>query len=141
MTTGSITEDAGPNTVTGTAQATHAFTIMAADGTSGTVTITITGVDDLSTLSGGFEGSVTEDSTANATATATGEITVADVDSTPLPTITAQTTTGTYGSFTLSKKNPSNEADRVYSWTYTLDNTDEDTNALAARATVEDGMS
>ena len=108
--------------------------IQAKDGTAGTTTIT--GVDDLSTLSGGFEGSVTEDSTTNATAT--GEITVADVDSTPIPTITAQTTTGTYGSFTLGKKNPSNEADRVYSWTYTLDNTDEDTNALTAGATVED---
>ena len=112
------------------------FTIMAADRTEETVTITITGVDDLSTLSGGFEGSVTEDSTTNATAT--GEITVADVDTTPLPTITAQTTTGTYGNFTLSKKTPSDEADRVYSWTYTLDNTDEDTNALAAGATVMD---
>ena len=121
----------------GGATATDAFTIMAADGTSGTVTITITGVDDPSTLSGGFEGSVTEDSTTNATAT--GEITVADIDTTPLPTITAQTNTaGTYGSFTLGKKNPSNEADRVYSWTYTLDNTDEDTNALTAGATVED---
>ena len=113
-----------------------AFTILAADDTPTTLTITITGVDDLSTLSGGFEGSVTEDSTTNATAT--GEITVADVDSTPLPTITAQTTAGTYGSFTIGKKTPSDEADRVYSWTYTLDNTDEDTNALAAGATVED---
>ena len=120
----------------GGAEATDAFTIMAEDGTSGTVTITITGVDDLSTLSGGFEGSVTEDSTTNATAT--GEITVADIDTTPIPTITAQTTTGTYGSFTIGKKNPSDNADRVYSWTYTLDNTDEDTNALAAGATVMD---
>ena len=116
---------------------TDVFTIMAADGTSGTVTITITGVDDPSTLSGGFEGSVTEDSTANAMAT--GEITVADVDTTPIPTITAQTNkAGTYGSFTLRKKTPSDEADRVYSWTYTLDNTDEDTNALAAGTIVED---
>ena len=116
--------------------ATETFTILAADDTPTTLTITITGVDDLSTLSGGFEGSVTEDSTTNATAT--GEITVADVDSTPIPTITAQNTTGTYGSFTLSKKTPSDEADRVYSWTYTLDNADEDTNALAAGAIVED---
>ena len=120
----------------GGATAPDAFTIMAADGTSGTVTITITGVDDLSTLSGGFEGSVTEDSTTNATAT--GEITVADIDTTPLPTITAQTTTGTYGSFTIGKKTPSDEADRVYSWTYTLDNADDDTNALAAGTIVED---
>ena len=121
----------------GDATATDAFTIMAADGTEATVTITITGVDDPSTLSGGFAGSVTEDSTTNATAT--GEITVADVDTTPLPTITAQTNkAGTYGSFTIGKKTPSDEADRVYSWTYTLDNTDEDTNALAAGATVMD---
>ena len=120
----------------GGATAPDAFTIMAADGTSGTVTITITGVDDPSTLSGGFAGSVTEDSTTNATAT--GEITVADIDTTPIPTITAQTTTGTYGSFTIGKKTPSDEADRVYSWTYTLDNADDDTNALAAGTIVED---
>ena len=120
----------------GDAAASDAFTIMAADRTEATVTITITGVDDLSTLSGGFAGSVTEDSTTNSTAT--GEITVADVDSTPIPTIAAQTTTGTYGSFTIEKKTPSDEADRVYSWTYTLDNTDDDTNALEAGATMED---
>ena len=116
---------------------TDVFTIMAADGTSGTVTITITGVDDPSTLSGGFEGSVTEDNTTNFTAT--GEITVADVDTTPIPTITAQTNkAGTYGSFTIGKKNPSDEADRVYSWTYTLDDADDDTNALTAGTIVED---
>ena len=129
---------AATNALRGGQNVSDTFQVTASDETLGpTITITITGANDLSTITGKFDGSVVEDSNA----TATGEVTVSDVDTPtstdPTPSLQIQTTTGTYGSFQLSKKD-TNPNTRVYSWTYTLNNTDEDTNALAAGATVMD---
>ena len=89
---------------------TDVFTIMAADGASGTITITITGVNDAATFSGTQTGAVIEDATSN---TATGTITVSDVDGdNALKEQVDQT--GIYGSLSV------NHSTGV--WTYTLDN-------------------
>ena len=94
------------------------FDIAASDGASATVTITITGADDPSTIGGTLAGAVTEDATVT---TAEGMASITDVDSTV--TFTAQTDEdGTYGTFSLATTGV---------WTYTLDNSDTDTNALA----------
>ena len=185
--TGSITEDADPNTTTGTAQVTDvdeednkftavtapasvsgtygsltitedgawtysldnsnatvnalgqdatladSLTIQAKDGTAGTITITITGVNDKSSIDvTGSGGAVTEDDTANATVT--GTFTLTDPDTSPLPTITRETMTGTYGQLAIAPKT-SGTNDGEYTWTYTLDNEDGDTDALAAGST------
>ena len=90
---------------------TDAFTIMAADGTSGTVTITITGVNDAATIGGAVTGAITE-----GTATTTGTVTSTDVDGTDNAFKTeVSPTTGTYGSLTITTAG---------AWTYTLDNSD-----------------
>ena len=94
------------------------FDIAASDGASATVTISITGADDPSTIGGTLAGAVTEDATVT---TAEGMASITDVDSTV--TFTAQTDVdGTYGTFNLATTGV---------WTYTLDNSDTDTNALA----------
>ena len=88
---------------------TDAFTIMAEDGTSGTVTITITGVNDAATIGGVMTGAITE-----GTATTTGTVTSTDVDGTDNSFKTeVSPTTGTYGSLTITTAG---------AWTYTLDN-------------------
>ena len=110
------------------ATVTDTLTILAADGTEGTVTITVTGADDAAVIGGDLTGSVMEDDTS--AQTATGTVTVSDPDSPT--TITAQTTSGTYGSLVL-------RADGT--WTYTLDDTRTATNALTAGATETDSFS
>ncbi|MGU5874603.1 large RTX adhesin AhLap, partial [Aeromonas hydrophila] len=55
------------------------FTVASVDGTTHTVTITITGVNDAAVISGSDTGAVTEDET-NPTLTETGTLTVTDVD-------------------------------------------------------------
>ena len=77
---------------------------MAEDGTPTTVTITVNGADDPSSIGGNLAGAVTENDTTNNTAS--GTVTVSDVGA----TITAKTETSAYGLFTL-------RADRT--WTYT----------------------
>ena len=115
------------NALTEGATATDTLTILAADGTEGTVTITVTGANDAAVIGGDLTGSVIEDDTS--AQTATGTVTVSDPDSPT--TITAQTTSGTYGSLVL-------RADGT--WTYTLDNTLPATNALAEGATATDTL-
>ncbi|MGY3945706.1 VCBS domain-containing protein, partial [Aeromonas tecta] len=55
------------------------FTVQSADGTTHTVTITITGTNDLPTIAGDDLGAVTEDA-ANPTLTDSGVLTVTDAD-------------------------------------------------------------
>ena len=94
------------------------FTIAASDGASATVTISITGADDPSTIGGTLAGAVTEDATVT---TAGGTASITSTDSTV--TFTAQTDVdGKYGTFSLATTGV---------WTYSLDNSDTDTNALA----------
>ena len=100
--------------------------IQAADGTAGTLVITITGADDQATIGGDLAGSVTEDATETM---ATGTVTLSDVDGGS--SLTAQTDTpGKYGTFSLNATSGA--------WTYSLDNSDPDTNALRSGQTVND---
>uniref|UniRef100_UPI0030D72A50 VCBS domain-containing protein n=1 Tax=Aeromonas dhakensis TaxID=196024 RepID=UPI0030D72A50 len=55
------------------------FTVASVDGTTHTVTITITGVNDAAVITGSDTGGVTEDE-ANPTLTETGTLSVTDVD-------------------------------------------------------------
>ncbi|MGN7512709.1 VCBS domain-containing protein, partial [Aeromonas salmonicida] len=55
------------------------FTVQSVDGTTHTVTITITGVNDGAVISGNDTGGVTEDE-STPTLTETGTLTVTDVD-------------------------------------------------------------
>ena len=101
------------------------FDTTADDGTSQTVTITIRGADDASVISGGMTGAVTEAGDENnggiGNPTATGSLTVSDVDGDDSPTIEAQTITGVYGSLAVLEGG---------AWTYTLDDDDPQTQAL-----------
>ena len=81
------------------------------------VTITVTGADDPAEISGMTTGAVTE----NDATTASGTLTISDPDSATTFT-SLDEESGTYGAFRLAASG---------AWTYTLDNEDVDTNALA----------
>ncbi len=109
---------------------TDKFSVVSSDGTANTtVTITITGVNDVPVLGGTATGGVTEDAVPN---TATGTLTIADADA-GQSSFTAQAgTAGTYGSFDLTTAGD---------WTYTLDNSKAAAQALTAGQTVTDKFS
>ena len=111
------------------ANATLTFVLTVSDGTASAtdeVVITVTGANAAATFSGDLTGAVTEDDDTKDGAT--GTVTVSDSDG--ADTVQAQTDkAGTYGTFSIKTNGE---------WTYTLDNTDDDTNALAAAATVTD---
>ena len=81
-------------------QDTHTFT--ASDGRTQTVTVTITGAEDASVIAGTFTGAVTEDDGL----TATGALTITDVDENDNPVtladVAAMAGDRTYGTFPLS---------------------------------------
>ncbi len=112
------------------ANATLTFVLTVSDGTlsaTDEVVITVTGANADATFSGDLAGAVTEDATET---TATGTVTVTDNDG--ANTVQAQTdAAGTYGTLTIATSG---------AWTYTLDNADADTNALAAAATATDAF-
>ena len=116
-----ITPDVNANT-------TLTFTLAVTDSggvtDAATVTVTIEAGNFASAIDGPITGTVTEDAQRD---TATGTLTVTDPDGGE-PTFQAQSTTGTYGTFVLTT------AVATSTWTYTLDNNDPDTNALAAGA-------
>ncbi|MBT5791856.1 MAG: DUF4347 domain-containing protein, partial [Gammaproteobacteria bacterium] len=58
---------------------TETFTVLATDGTSHTVTVTITGINDAAVIGGDNSGAVTEDA-ATPTLTDTGTLTITDAD-------------------------------------------------------------
>ncbi|WP_286162512.1 beta strand repeat-containing protein, partial [Methylobacillus flagellatus] len=112
--------------------ATETFTITASDGQGGTVsqevTVTITGTNDEAVISGTDTGSVVEaggvDNAIAGTPTATGTLTVTDPDSSgnSFTAVATDTTSESgYGSFTITAAG---------AWTYTLDNTHADVQAL-----------
>ena len=88
------------------------FTFTASDGSTQQVTVTITGTDDASVISGTFTGAVTEGDIGD-TATATGSLSISDVDADDSPTFPDATSAGDngFGNFTLVGG----------VWTYTLD--------------------
>ncbi len=105
------------------------FTYMAVDdhgfhSNVATVTIRVTGVNDNAVIGGTDSGSVTED----AALTATGTLTVSDVDS-GQSVFNAGILAGAHGSLVI---------DAVGAWTYTLDNGDAAVQALAAASTLTD---
>ncbi|MCC4801131.1 VCBS domain-containing protein, partial [Enterovibrio norvegicus] len=89
-------------------QATDTITLTATDGTTQDITITITGTNDAAIITGETAASITEDTGAQ---TASGTITITDVDTGDTPTIPNGTLTGEYGSLTLVDG----------AWTYTAD--------------------
>ncbi|MBD2679738.1 MULTISPECIES: S-layer family protein [Nostoc] len=92
---------------------TETFTVQSVDGTAKDIVITITGVNDVATITGTATGAVTEDaSTPNLTAT--GALTVADVDTGKNKFNTSVTSaTGNLGSLTITETG---------SWNYTVAN-------------------
>ena len=103
---------------------TDTFAVASADGTTAQVMVTVTGADDAAVIGGELTGSVMEDAQQTQ---ASGTLDVSDVDTALTEgqrRFNAQTdVAGTYGTFTLGPDG---------AWTYTLHNTDEDTDALGA---------
>ncbi len=91
------------------------FTVASVDGTTHTVTITITGVNDAAVITGTDSGAVTEDET-NPTLTETGTLSVTDVDGADEAKFVAGNgvaSTGALGSLTITEGG---------AWTYNVDN-------------------
>ena len=89
---------------------TDAITVAVADGTTQVITVTMTGTDDGTVITGTATGSITE---SNAVQSVSGTLTATDPDSTAA--FVARTDalgTGGYGRFTI---------DAVGTWTYTMD--------------------
>src|SRR5690606_30004467 len=89
------------------------FNITSVDGTPGTVAITINGTDDASVIAGTFSGAVSEGDLGDV-ATASGTLTISDVDADDAPVFADVASTAGdngYGSFALTGG----------TWTYTLD--------------------
>lgn len=100
----------------------ESVTVSASDRSlSGTVLITVVGIDDAGTIGGGDSGSVKEDVT-----TACSGVLIATDPDTGDAVFVAQTTSSAYGTFVLAKSG---------SWTYTLG---AGAQALAAGTTVSD---
>ncbi|MFT7243117.1 MAG: type IV pilus assembly protein PilY1 [Candidatus Azotimanducaceae bacterium] len=90
---------------------TDTFPVATTDGTSLNVVITVNGANDASVVGGTFTGIVAEGNIGDAAVTATGTVTISDVDGDDTPAFNDQTTLGAYGSFALVGG----------AWTYTLD--------------------
>ncbi|MFM4916136.1 VCBS domain-containing protein, partial [Aeromonas dhakensis] len=91
------------------------FVVESVDGTTHTVTITITGVNDAAVITGTDTGGVTEDE-SNPTLTETGTLTVTDVDGADEAKFLAGNgvaSTGALGSLTITEGG---------TWTYNVDN-------------------
>ena len=107
-------------------QVTDSFTFTASDNTTQVVTVTINGSDDSAVVAGSFSSSVTEDGTS----TATGTLSISDVDGDDSPSFADDSQSGTYGSIALVNG----------TWTYTLDNTASNVQALDAGEQVTDSF-
>ncbi len=93
----------------------ESFTVQSVDGTTHTVTITITGVNDAAVITGTDTGSVVEDET-NPTLTETGTLSVTDVDGADEAKFVAGNGTPSadaLGSLTITEGG---------AWTYNVDN-------------------
>ncbi|MBX3606480.1 MAG: VCBS domain-containing protein [Piscinibacter sp.] len=105
---------------------TEAFQVTVRDTagatSTSTLSFTITGVNDVPTITGTSTGSVREDVTLSAS----GALTVVDLDA-GQSVFNAQTSTGTYGSFSINAAG---------SWTYTLNNAAANVQALSGTAVV-----
>ncbi|WP_184037147.1 VCBS domain-containing protein, partial [Chitinivorax tropicus] len=97
------------------------FTVALSDGSTTTVTITVTGLDDGAIISGTDHGSVTEDTTL----LSTGQLTLTDPDA-GQAAFQPATLTGQYGTLTL---------DATGKWSYALDNASAQVQDLTATDT------
>ncbi|MFB1053363.1 VCBS domain-containing protein, partial [Vibrio diabolicus] len=86
------------------------ITLTATDGTQQKIVIDITGTEDMPAVTGTFTGKVTEGNLGDV-ATATGTITISDVDNGDEPVFSNTAVTGTYGELVWVDGK----------WTYTLD--------------------
>ncbi|MEP6335911.1 MAG: VCBS domain-containing protein [Anderseniella sp.] len=106
---------------------TDTITVSSADGTTHDISVTITGVDDATTISGDDEGAVTEDATTPSL-TDSGALTISDADA-GQASFVAGTVAGTYGSVSITAAG---------NWTYTAANSQSAIQALGAGATLTD---
>ena len=89
---------------------TDTITLTASDGTVQNITITVNGTEDAPVVAGTFTGTVAEGDIGDVV-TATGTLSISDVDAGDNPTFADTTVNGAYGSLALVGGN----------WTYTLD--------------------
>ena len=110
---------------------TDSFTAVTADGTTQTVTVTITGAFDAAVVGGVSTGSVTED--AGATLTASGALTVSDADAGQAVFVAQTGTAGSngFGTFTLGTGGD---------WTYAANNAQSAIKALGTGQTLTDSF-
>ncbi|NVJ98598.1 MAG: DUF4347 domain-containing protein [Alphaproteobacteria bacterium] len=99
------------------------ISVAADDGTTQDIVITIDGVNDAATIAGDLIGAINEDGTTD-----TGTATVTDTD-TGENTFNADTIDGANGTLVIAANGD---------WTYTIDNSDSDVQALAAGDTLDD---
>ena len=107
------------------------ITFTATDGSTQVVTVAITGTDDASVISGTVTGAVTEGNVGDAPVTATGSISIGDVDGDDSPSFADVASTAGdngFGSFELV----------AGTWTYTLDHSA--TQGLRAGESVNDAI-
>ena len=89
------------------------ITFTATDGTNQAITVSITGTNDVSIITGTVAGAVLEGNVGDAPVTAVGSVAIADVDDDDNPVfndVAATAGDNAYGSFVLSSG----------TWTYTL---------------------
>ena len=113
---------------------TDAFTVTSIDGTQQVITVTINGANDAALISGTVIGSVTEAGVMAGSPMATGSLTATDVDNpanTFTEVLTATASTFGYGTFVMT-------AGGV--WTYTLDDTNPNVQALNDGQTLTDAF-
>ena len=107
------------------------FTATSFDGSaSQTVTVTITGTNDVPVIGGVATGGVAEDADPT-TLTTGGSLTITDTDNGELSFVAQASVAGTYGTFTLAANGD---------WTYSADNTQSAIQSLAAGATLNDSF-
>ncbi|WP_040916566.1 VCBS domain-containing protein, partial [Legionella tunisiensis] len=108
------------------------FKVASIDGTSGTVTVTIQGINDIPILGGISVGTVKEDNlVVNGNLTKNGKLTITDVDTDQSEYQPQASVAGTYGTFTLS-------ADGT--WTYMASNSNPAVQSLGASQSVIDSF-
>ncbi len=107
---------------------TDSYTFTATDGATRTVTVTIEGAEDASVISGTNTGTVAEDGSL----TASNTLSISDIDTSdnPVSFVDVASTAGSngYGTFEISGN----------SWTYTLDNSHADVQALDVSESLTD---
>ena len=105
---------------------TDSFTVESVDGTSETITITLTGTNDAAVIGGVDTSDLTEDSSA--TLMANGTLTISDTD-TDEALFASETVSGSYGSLTI---------DSAGNWNYSADSSQQAIQSLGHEETVSD---